>query len=178
MCDGRPDCNDGSDEECALNTTLSQKCPEHAFHCYQSDRCVSRAALCDGQNQCPDGEDELSCQDLRKDKTCPEHTFRCKSGECLPEYEYCNAIIACRDGSDEPPHLCGSRSLPNFFVQLLSAGGIMSGKSMNSNAIYCPHRCNNGYCRSTAIVCSGRDGCGDGTDEQTCSVCSKYLPAK
>ncbi|KAI8435162.1 hypothetical protein MSG28_003534 [Choristoneura fumiferana] len=111
----------------------------HAFRCGGvGSRCVSRAARCDGTPQCPGGEDERNCRATRR-KGCPRHTFRCGSGECLPEYEFCNAIVSCKDASDEPPHLCNEQSRWRA-------------------ADFCPLRCGNGRCRSTAVACSGRDG--------------------
>lgn len=65
-------------------------------------------------------------------------------------------IMLFSDGSDEPAHIC-------------------RGRARRRLKGYCPLRCGNGRCRSTAIACSGRDGCGDGTDESHCSVCRKFL---
>ncbi|XP_055701124.1 low-density lipoprotein receptor-related protein 1B [Phlebotomus papatasi] len=158
VCDGRPDCADASDEEC--KATETSQCPPQTFFCHRSSKCISRGARCDGRRQCPDGEDEADCSSIATGQ-CPQGTFRCRSGECLPEYEYCNSIVSCRDGSDEPAYLCGSREMPAIFFRLLSS----------FENVYCPLRCRNGRCRSTAIACSGRNGCGDGTDEESCSVC-------
>ncbi|XP_066995608.2 uncharacterized protein ImpE1 [Anabrus simplex] len=144
VCDGRRDCTDGSDEECS-----GDSCPSQAFRCGLTGVCVSRAGRCDGVLDCPAGEDEAGCTPARG--RCPDNSFRCSDGTCLPEYEYCNAVVTCSDGSDEPPAACKARG--------------------RRNSAYCPFRCDNGRCRSTAILCSGRDGCGDHSDEAHCSVC-------
>lgn len=146
VCDGRADCVDGSDEECSKGS-----CPVQAFRCAKSGVCVSRAGLCDGNRDCPDNEDEKECNSRRR---CPEGAFRCNNGQCLPAYEFCNAVVSCRDGSDEPRGACRTRYR-----------GRVAPRT-------CPFRCDNGRCRSDAIACSGRDGCGDGSDEKHCSVCN------
>ncbi|KAG5311732.1 LRP2 protein, partial [Acromyrmex insinuator] len=146
VCDGRTDCADGSDEECT-----GLRCPVQAFRCNDSNVCISRSGVCDGNRDCPRGEDEIGCNNRRK---CPEGTFRCNNGQCLPAYEFCNAVVSCRDGSDEPKAACRTRNRGRI------------------TARYCPFRCDNGRCRSDAITCSGRDGCGDGSDEKRCNVCN------
>lgn len=145
VCDGKRDCKDGSDEKCS-----STQCPAQAFRCHRSGMCISRAGLCDGNRDCPNGEDEESCRSRRR---CPEGAFRCNNGQCLPAYEFCNAVVSCRDGSDEPHGACRTRNK-----------GRVAPK-------FCPFKCKNGRCRSDAIACSGRDGCGDNSDELNCSVC-------
>ncbi|XP_076244040.1 ecdysone-inducible gene E1 isoform X2 [Calliopsis andreniformis] len=147
VCDGRPDCADGSDERCSARDL---ECPGQAFRCEKSGICLSKAVLCDGRRDCPQGEDETGCNNRRK---CPDGAFRCNNGQCLPAYEFCNAVVSCRDGSDEPRGACRTRYR-----------GRISSR-------HCPFRCDNGRCRSDAITCSGRDGCGDGSDEKQCSVC-------
>lgn len=64
VCDGRSDCEDGSDERCSISGKGS-RCPAQAFRCARSDVCVSRAVMCDGKRDCPRGEDELGCNDRR-----------------------------------------------------------------------------------------------------------------
>lgn len=93
---------------------------------------------------------------------CPEGAFRCDNGQCLPAYEFCNAVVSCRDGSDEPRDACRRQ------------GREGRGRRTAMAATRCPFRCDNGRCRSDAIACSGRDGCGDASDERRCSVCSQY----
>lgn len=161
VCDGRKDCPDGSDEKChgIGKDGTGERCPMNSFRCGgPGSACVSRASRCDGTPQCPGGEDERNCVATRR-RGCPRHTFRCGSGECLPEYEFCNAIISCKDASDEPPHLCNEQSRWRA-------------------ADFCPMRCGNGRCRSTAVACSGRDGCGDNSDEIACTVCRCPAPTQ
>lgn len=68
----------------------------------------------------------------------------------MPSYTFCNNIRDCLDGSDEDPNICELNQLcPSESFQCRSSK----------------------KCRSTAITCSGIDGCEDGSDEDHCSVC-------
>lgn len=82
--------------------------------------------------------------------SCPPNSFRCQTGECRPLSIFCNGVLDCIDGSDEPGEICRQGS---------------------SASTMCPFRCGNGSCRSTAVLCSGTNGCGDNSDELPCTVC-------
>lgn len=178
VCDGRTgDCgeDDNSDEECSGY----QQCPSTTFAC-RSDKgprnlCVSRSTRCDGVKNCPFGDDEEGCNAIEH-KGCPAYTLQCGDGQCLPEYELCNAVVTCVDKSDELEGLCGGGGAPITVGNRTSAARPpqpltrVRGAYRHSPA-ECPFRCRNGRCRSTAVLCSGRDGCGDGSDESGCSVC-------
>eukprot|EP00058_Branchiostoma_floridae_P007258 XP_002592746.1 hypothetical protein BRAFLDRAFT_67186 [Branchiostoma floridae] len=74
-------------------------------------------------------------------------TFRCESnGACVPEWDTCNGIDDCPDGSDEKDCLGGQCPISGDF------------------------RCeSSGACVSERNTCNGIDDCPDGSDEKDCS---------
>ncbi|XP_053674751.1 serine protease nudel [Anopheles nili] len=129
LCDRKPDCSDGSDEDpvlCAARNHTSN-CLAHQMRC-ANGRCIDKSNFCDRKNDCGDSTDEphdCSCYTYLKitdpgkicdgvrncwDKSdenprvcrCHPSSFRCgESDICVPYDFVCDKERDCPDGEDE-----------------------------------------------------------------------------
>ncbi|XP_060592838.1 mucin-2-like [Ruditapes philippinarum] len=92
VCDGIPDCDDGTDEYPYQNCTCQEK-----YLCPDGITCATR---CDGYPECSDDSDEDDCQ------YCKEEEFRCYDGDCLKPEDVCDGICDCDDTTCEDELQC------------------------------------------------------------------------
>ncbi|XP_030229100.1 low-density lipoprotein receptor-related protein 8 [Gadus morhua] len=153
LCDGSPDCPDGSDE--SQHNCGGRRCQGDEFAC-GGGRCVPLRHRCDGADHCGDGSDEASCLN------CTLDAFRCPpSGPCLPRAKLCDGRPDCPDGRDEGGFLCHAPPLSSSSSSSSSSPAIASCGSSE-------YGCSDGSCLPLSWRCDRSPDCLDGADERDC----------
>ncbi|XP_031156474.2 very low-density lipoprotein receptor isoform X2 [Sander lucioperca] len=166
VCDGEPDCKDGSDEE-----DCASECNTDQFQCAHGKKCLPKDQMCDGVTQCQDRSDEMHCTVQTDD--CVHH---CDSkSRCLPANLICDGERDCLDGTDEAN--CEDQEEDRYEKEEGASTTSVPTSSVGSpTPIKCPlgsKPCkDNTECVLYNHVCDGEADCRDGSDEKEClSAC-------
>ncbi|XP_034474850.1 putative vitellogenin receptor isoform X1 [Drosophila innubila] len=131
MCDGKPHCDDNSDELAGCKQS-SASCT--SGHLCANGRCLQRKQwLCDGVDDCGDNSDERDCANLCQPSL---GKFMCRNHvNCLDLSKVCDGTSDCSDGSDESES-CHSK--PDCSAKQCPPGATCHMMPTSGPECYCP----------------------------------------
>ncbi|XP_068625224.1 vitellogenin receptor Yl [Battus philenor] len=162
-CDGRVDCDDGSDENfCPNHSPDAVLCnTTHQYLCLDKKRCIPNMWVCNQEVDCEDGSDEVNCTSLPKpglNSTCKG--FVCDGGRCISSLWTCDGTYDCGDRTDEDiENTCRHALLPHTVNDGLGCREFVGVGPRN-------YRClDYSFCLVEEQMCDGIMDCRDGSDE-------------
>lgn len=106
VCDGRVDCEDGSDESADTCKYSSNTCHPDQFRCQITNKCIPGPWLCDSEFDCAvKGDNRVDRSDEENSrcfagKKCPPNKALCNFGVCLEIARFCDGRKDCANDEE------------------------------------------------------------------------------